>query len=804
MNTQDIVATFTTEEKIRLLSGVGSWHTYDCNGKLPTIMMTDGPHGLRKQEAEAFSDINKSEIATCFPTASAIASSWNTEAIEKMATAIAEEALKEKVAIVLGCGINIKRSPLCGRNFEYFSEDPYLAGKMATAYIKAMQKKGVGTSLKHFAANNQETRRQTSNSQIDERALREIYLAAFEMAVKEAQPTTIMASYNLLNGEHTCASHRLLTEILREEWGFKGAVISDWGAVTDIVQCIKAGMDLEMPDCLEIHTEPLKQALADGSLTMQELDQAVERLVKLIVTQSEKIQDTAADYAAHHELARELACESAVLLENDGMLPLEHVKKVVVVGELACHMRFQGGGSSHITTAPTKNAIESLQDKGIEVIYVQGYHNEKDQADGRLEQEATEAAKQGLPILFFGGLTDDFEGEGYDRTTLGIPSCQCKLLRQLLKVNQDIAFISFGGAPMELPFANDVRAILHMYLGGQAVGEACADLIVGDVNPSGKLAETFPYSPEDIPCRDCFAPDSDDLEYRESIFVGYRYYDTFYKPCRYDFGYGLSYTTFEYSHLKLSTTNYSGGSLMVSCTIQNTGSRKGSEVVQVYVINPKESYIRPKKELRGFAKVSLEAGESRTVSITLNERSFSLFDTGSSQYVMPSGQYQVLIGASLHDSRLNHDIEVTGTSYDRDDRERLSEYFSFGNIEPPHISGEQFAVLYGRQLSHLDAVKKGEFTLYHSFEKLAEHSLLGRVALAYVQHTLYKMNRGKSKDDPSVKILVNGVRENTIASLACASGGLFPPRLATAIVLAANGRHAEAIARLSDKKKKGF
>lgn len=804
METKDIMAALTIEEKIRLLSGVGSWHTYACNGKLPTIMMTDGPHGLRKQEAEEFSDINKSEIATCFPTASAIASSWNTEAVEKMASAIAEEALKEKVSVVLGCGTNIKRSPLCGRNFEYFSEDPYLAGRMATAYIKAMQKQGVGTSLKHFAANNQETRRQTANSQIDERALREIYLAPFEMAVTEAHPTTVMASYNLLNGEHACANQDLLTNILRKEWGFDGAVISDWGAVTDIVQCIRAGMDLEMPDSLGIHAEHLQKALDSGSMTMQELDRAVENVVRLVTEQSQKIKEAETDYTAHHELARELECESAVLLVNDGMLPLEHPEKVIVIGELACHMRFQGGGSSHITTIQTKNAIQSLQDKGIEVLYAQGYHNESDQPDSRLVEEALEKAGQGYPILFFGGLTDSFEGEGYDRKTLDIPYCQRSLLAQLMKVNQNVAFISFGGSPMDMPFANDVRAILHMYLGGQAVGEACADLIVGDVNPSGKLAETFPYSLEDVPCADCFAPDSDDVEYRESLFVGYRYYDSFYKPCRFNFGFGLSYTTFQYNNLKLSTANYSGGPLMLSFTIKNTGRRKGSEIAQIYVVNPKTSYIRPKKELRNFAKVSLEAGESKTVSLTLHERSFSLFDTEQGKFIMPSGDYKVLVGASLHDIRLDMDLEVSGVAYEKDDRDRLSEYFSFGDAEQPRISEEQFSRLYGRELSHFEEVKRGEYTLYHSFERLAAGSALGRAALAYVKHTLYKMNKGKSKEDPAVKILIQGVKENTMCSMVCASGGLFPPCLARAIVAAANGCHMQAVKSLLDVKNKSL
>lgn len=804
MDIKELITTFTTDEKIRLLSGVGSWHTYDCNGKLPSIMMTDGPHGLRKQDAEEFSDINRSQVATCFPTASAIASSWDVEAVGEMAEAIAREALKEKVSIVLGCGINIKRSPLCGRNFEYFSEDPYLTGRMASAYIHAMQRMGVGTSLKHFAGNNQETRRQTANSQIDERALREIYLAAFEMAIKESQPTTVMASYNLLNGKHACANPELLTDILRKEWGFEGAVISDWGAVTDIVECIKAGMDLEMPDSLGIHETEIKAALQGGRLTMQELDAAVERITALVLSQSQKIQDATVDYQAHHELARKLSCESAVLLENDGMLPLEHVQRVLVVGELADHMRFQGGGSSHITTAPTHNAIWSLTEKGIEVVYAQGYQIHRDEIDHLLEKEAVEAAKQDIPILFFGGLTDEFEGEGYDRTTLSIPSCQIHLLNQLLAVNRNIAFISFGGSPIDFSFANDVRAILHMYLGGQAVGEACADLIVGDANPCGKLAESFPFSLKDVPCADCFAPDSDDVEYRESIFVGYRYYDTFYKPCRFYFGHGLSYTTFVYSDLKLSTYQYTGGRLGVHFTICNTGNRFGSEIAEVYVINPKTSYIRPKKELRGFIKVSLEPGESKSVMVELEERSFSMYDDKSHRFIVPSGFYKVLIGASLHDIRLDADIEVQGENYSRDDGECLSEYFSLGNTEPPRISQKQYAVLYGREFSRLDQIQKGEFTLYHSFEKLAEHSLLGRITMSYVKRTLYKMNQGKSKEDPAVKILIKGVEENTIASLACNSGGLFPARLATAIVLDANGMHGKAIMRLLDDHHKGF
>lgn len=796
-----IMKRLTKEEKVRLLSGVGSWHTYDCNGKLPAIMMSDGPHGLRKQEKEDFSDINRSEIATCFPTASAIASSWNTEAIAKMAMAIAQEALKEKVSIVLGCGTNIKRSPLCGRNFEYFSEDPFLSGTLASAYINAMQKMGVGTSLKHFAGNSQETRRQTSNSQIDERALREIYLTAFEMAVKEAGPTTVMASYNRLNGAYACANKRLLTDILRKEWRYEGAVISDWGATVDVIACMKAGMNLEMPDSRGYHTKQIMKALDNGTLTEEELDHAVEKVVELVLSQHAKLQDTTVDYAKQHEIARELACESAVLLQNDGMLPIAKNTKVLVIGEMAEHMRFQGGGSSHITTVKTPNAIESLKEKGVEVLYAQGYRSDYSESMDELVQEALTLSKQDIPILFFGGLTDSVEGEGYDRTSLSIPDNQLSLLEQIYEVNKNIGFISFGGAPMEMPFSGKVRAILHMYLSGQAVGEACADLLVGDVNPSGKLAETFPFSIEDVPCHKWYAPNSDDVEYRESIFVGYRYYDTFYVPALFHFGHGLSYTEFAYHDIRLSERNYSKGDLTVSFTIENVGKCAGSEVAQVYVLNPKANYIRPKKELRGFIKVALKEGEKKRVSVHLNQRSFSLYDVDSGKFVMQTGDYEILVGASVHDIRLNTGVSVEGVTIQRDDREEFSDYF-FKNeatsIENRgfHVQKEQFLKLYGRPFSQFDLVEKGDYAMHHSFDCVAQRSLLGKVIRMVVIRILHGMNKDKPKNDPAVKMLVQGVKEGTLEGLVCASDGMFAPNIAHAMILAANGHPLKALGRL--------
>lgn len=785
----------TREEKVRLLSGVGAWNTYSCNGKLPSIMMTDGPHGLRKQDSGNIVENNLSRVATCFPTASAIASSWNTEAVAKMAAAIAREALAEKVSIVLGCGINIKRSPLCGRNFEYFSEDPFLTGTLAIAYIKAMEELEVGTSLKHFAANSQETNRQTSNSQIDERALREIYLQAFEMVVKEAQPTTIMASYNRLNGEYACANKRLLTEILRNEWGFKGTVISDWGAAADVVKCIKAGMDLEMPDNLGIHSAQLLKALEQGQLAEEELDRAVSKVCELVKSLAAKVKDCTVDYGEHHKLAKQLECESAVLLKNDGFLPIEKGTEVLVVGEMAVDMRFQGGGSSHITTIQTPNAVESLKKAGINVIYAQGYHIENEFSDEHLEKEAMEYAKKGLPILFFGGLTEKFEGEGYDRKTLAIPSNQTKLFHKLYEIHKKVAFISFGGSAMDISFEKEASAILHMYLGGQAVGEACADLITGEVNPSGKLAETFPTSIEDVPCYLYYGKKSDDVEYRESLYVGYRYYETFHKPVRFPFGHGLSYTNFEYSHIKLSRDVFDGDGMEVIFTITNTGTRSGKEIAQVYIQNPECNYLRALIELRGFKKVELEPGEQKQIHILLNQRSFSIYDEEKKAFIMPKGDYQILVGASVRDIRLQAEISVQGEAVKKDDRERLKEYFEKqkGSFQ---ITQKQFEVLLGRPISHFDDVRKGEFTVYHSLEQLAKYSLLGKIALKVATIAAYKLNKGKSKDSPEVMMFIHGIREGMLDSVICNGGGMAPYKLAEAIVLSANGHHLKAMIKL--------
>lgn len=776
-------------EKIRLVSGKGMWHTSDLDGKIESIHLSDGPHGLRKQD-EHIRKNNDSYVSTCFPTASAVACSWDTDVIARMASAIAKEAVNEKVSVVLGPGVNIKRSPLCGRNFEYFSEDPYLAGILAAAYINGMQELGVGASLKHFAGNSQETHRQTENSQIDERALREIYLTAFEIAVKKAKPATVMASYNRLNGQYACENRHLLKEILRDEWGYRGTVVSDWGACVALDKCIAAGMDLEMPDSLGIHAKQLAEKLEKDKTLQSGLDRAVGNvwnLVKNYSVQNRKINHY--DVSGHHDLAREIECNSAVLLKNDGFLPLKPQTEILVIGSLAETMRFQGGGSSHINTAKFPNVIEALRANGMKVIYEKGYDANKNKPDGKLEKKAVEAVKRNLPVLFFGGLTDVSEGEGYDRKSFEMPENQKSLLDKICAEANRVCVVSFGGAPYNMYFENRVQAILHMYLGGEAVGEACADLLTGKTNPSGKLAETIPYAAEDTPCFRWYADGSDDVEYRESIFVGYRYYDTFGKKVRFPFGFGLSYTSFEYSDIRINCESYAGGELEVKFTVKNTGNRFGKEIAQLYVKNPKCGYLRAKKELRGFAKIPLSPGEAREVTVTLDERSFSVFDTAENKFVMPGGAYEIIVAASVEDERLRASLAVEGVRLDRDDRERLSDYFK-ADFD---ISEEQFARLYGRPLSHFDERTEGGYSTYSSLGELSKKSLPARLILKAAKLGARMIYFGKSRDDPEVMMFVGGIADGTIDCVVCQSGGFLKYKTAEAIVLAANGYKKEAL-----------
>ncbi|MCQ2587840.1 MAG: glycoside hydrolase family 3 C-terminal domain-containing protein [Treponema sp.] len=743
----------SVEEKIRLFNGDGNWNTFSAKGKLPVITMSDGPHGLRKQDISNYANINDSKIATCFPTASCIASSWNVNSAAVLGKSIGKEALKEKVNLLLGPGTNIKRSPLCGRNFEYFSEDPYLAGSMAASYINAMQEQGVGCSLKHFAANNQEKRRQVSNSIIDERTLHEIYLRAFEISVKTAQPESIMASYNRLNGLYVAHSKEILTDILRNKWGFKGFVVSDWGACIDTAACLKAGMDIAMPDSKGYFSYNLKKALADKIIQESDLDLANERIIKSAekLKASEK-ENFTVDYKNQHQIALELAEDSAVLLKNENFFPLKK-GSVCIIGKMAEEMKFQGGGSSHIKTAEYPNAIDSFTKLGFDVVY----------SETLSEAQINLIKNPEIPVLYFCGLTEKYEGEGFDRENLKFPEEQISELEKLLAISKNVALITFSGSPVLIPYADCVKGILHMYLCGEACGEAVAALVSGKISPSGKLAETFPLRIEDTPCFGHFAGEEDNVEYREGIFVGYRHYNSKNIPVLYDFGFGLSYTRFEYSNLKVLKSD-NGDRVKLQVSISNKGEFAGSEIVQVYVKNP-ENPQRANKELRGFAKLFLMRGETKTVEILLDDNAFKIYSTKTHNFETVSGTYEIQVCASLNDVRLSSEISVEGKTFE-ELYEPVPENFWKAAAVPVHT--------------------KGSFTISDNLGDMANFSIIVKLFLKIMIFAVKRMNKGKSPDDPEVKISISAIRENPLESLISTSGGILGKKMAKFLVRRAN------------------
>lgn len=782
------MASYDIQEEIKLLTGKGMWHTSESGGV--SIHLSDGPHGLRKQE-EGEGRNNISKAATCFPSASAVASSWNIEIASLLGKALAREAWNEDISVLLGPGINIKRSPLCGRNFEYFSEDPFLTAMMGDAYVKAVQKEGIAVSLKHFAANSQETNRQTSNSQVDERALREIYLSAFEYIVKSARPASVMASYNRLNGVWATENEWLLTKVLRGEWGFDGIVISDWGACIDLVKAVKAGLDLEMPDSLSLHGKQLKNALEEGEITEDEILCSSKR-VRAFVDKWKAVSREKKDTSSSHIIAKEILLESAVLLKNDGILPLKE-KDVVVIGSMAKKMRFQGGGSSHVNTEYAPDAVKALEKRGVTVTYAPGY-TLHDRVNKKMEDEAVCLASSGKTVLFFGGLTDEYEGEGFDRKSLDMPSNQLRLLKRIAEVNKSVVFVSSSGAPYDMAFEDSVNAILQLYLGGEAVDEAVADLLLGVTSPSGKTAESWPYNVSDTPSYGYYATGSDDVEYRESIFVGYRYYETYNIPVRFPFGYGLSYTSFEYSNLSLEKD---GKRIVVSLDVRNTGKMAGSEIVELYVGNPGCDYLRSKKELRGFKKVKIERGECKRLVMTLDERSFSIYDNG--RFLVPEGEYRIMVGPSSNNILLSSTLEIKGEEYTRNDRERLSFYFK-KNLHS--VTKEQFALLYGKPLSSFSRREKGDYGRYNSLKQLSEHSLLARLLIIVARPLVYTQFKKVEKNDPEIMMMMEGITHGTIESVMCQSKGVIPPRLVDAMVLSANGKKWKALKKLFEREKR--
>ncbi len=665
MDIKKLVSQMTLEEKASLCSGADFWHIRGIERLgIPSVMVTDGPCGLRKQAGETdHLGLNASVKAISYPTGSCIASSFDRDLIRESGEYLGEECQAEDVAVLLGPAVNIKRSPLCGRNFEYFSEDPYVAGEMAAAYIKGVQSKNVGTSIKHFAANSQEHRRMTSDSVVDERTLRELYFPAFEKAAKEAQPWTFMCSYNKLNGTYTSENHRLLTEILRDEWGFQGAVVSDWGAVNERPQGVAAGLDLEMPGPGLANNQKIIDAVKAGTLSEEDLDTAVERVLKLVYQYVDNRDPNAKfQYERDHEKARQMAAESMVLLKNEGnILPIAKDKKVAFIGKFAEMPRFQGGGSSHVNCYKIVGALEAAQ--GLSVTYSQGYPTNTQTPDEAMIAEAAETAKAADCAVLFVGITDAMESEGFDRKNMKMPACQEKLIEEVTKVQKNTVVVIHCGAPVEMPWINDVKAVLYAYLGGEAVGSATVDLLFGDVNPSGKLAETFPLRLEDNPSYLYYLGEGDRTEYREGIFVGYRYYDKKNLPVLFPFGHGLSYTEFAYSDLTLDKSSMKDtDALTISVKVKNIGSRAGKEIVQLYVQDNESSVIRPVRELKGFEKVELAPGEEKAVSFVLEKRAFAFYDTDIADWRVETGDFTISAGKSSRDLQLSAVIHVESTT----------------------------------------------------------------------------------------------------------------------------------------------
>ena len=658
-NIDALIAEMTLEEKAGLCSGADFWHTKKVDRLgIPDVMVSDGPHGLRKQDV-ANIDPNKSIEAVCFPAACATACSFDRELMEKMGETLGEECRAEDVSVLLGPAVNIKRSPLCGRNFEYVSEDPYLAGELSAAYIKGVQSKNVGTSIKHFAANSQETRRMTCSSDMSERTLREIYLPAFETAVKKSQPWTVMCSYNLINGVYGSENDHTLNKILRDEWGFEGYVMSDWGAVNDRVKGLKAGLDLEMPSSNGFNDGKIVKAVKSGELDEKILDKAVKRILEQVYryhSDDENKGKYTFDRAADHKKAADIAKECIVLLKNEGALPLPTSgAKIAFIGEFAENPRIQGGGSSHISTKSVTNALEQAR-KYCEIEYAKGYNREENDSDPALIAEAVELAKSCDAVVVFAGLPDSFESEGYDRTHMRMPDCQNELINKICDVQENVIVVLHNGSPIELPWNDRVGAVVEAYLCGEAAGEATADILFGKANPCGKLAESFPRKLSDTPCYLTY-PGDRHAEYNEGVFVGYRYYDKKQAEVLYPFGHGLSYTTFEYSDIKVSKTEISDDdTITVTAVITNTGSCAGKEAVQLYVADCTGFDMRPVKELKGFEKVLLQPGESKTVSFTLTKRSFSYYNESLGDWYAPAGIYKIMLGKSSRDIQLTADV----------------------------------------------------------------------------------------------------------------------------------------------------
>lgn len=785
---EKIINQMTLEEKARMMSGKNTWETVDFpQYGIPSMTLSDGPHGLRRQAgAGDHLGLNASLPATCFPTAASVANSWDEKLGEEIGVALAEEAVTMGVNVILGPGLNIKRSPLCGRNFEYFSEDPYHAGKMAAAYIRGIQSQGIAACPKHFAANSQELRRMANDSVVDERTFRELYTTGFEIAVKEGKAKSIMSSYNEVNGIYANENSHMLQEILVDEWGFDGFVVSDWGGSNDHALGVKNGSHLEMPGTGKSGVHDIVEAVKNGNLTEEVLDQRLDELLSVIIDThqaTEEKKGTAFNVEAHHELARKAAEESVVLLKNeDNILPLRPGTKVTVIGDFAQNPRYQGAGSSLVNPAKQPEFIlGEIGSSGLEMVaFEQGYRRNK-KSDEKLLNQAKEAAKKAEVVLIFAGLDEISESEGLDRTHMNMPQAQNMLIDEITTVNPNVIVVLSAGSAVEMPWYSYVRGIVHGYLGGQAGASAMLNVLTGKVCPSGKLNETYPMHCEDTSVQHYYPSKERSSEYREALYVGYRYYTTVDKKVRFPFGFGLSYTTFKYSDLKMDESG-------VTFQIRNTGKIKGTEIAQLYVGRKSDTVFRPVRELKGFARVTLEAGESKTVHIGFDDKTFRFYDTRTDTWEIETGDYEIMVGCDAQTMLLTDKLYVAGTVKEgRYEKEKMPEYFN-GQIRA--IDNDTFRLLYGREIP--DGSWSGEIRMNDAVCQLYYgKGILGKLFYG-VLRILLKISEWQGK--PNLNVLFN--YNMPIRGYAKMTGGFVTMDMARALTEMANGHRIKGTAHL--------
>lgn len=730
MNYEEIINKMSLEEKAQLCVGADYWSSREFEKYgIPKIKMSDGPHGLRVQKEKADNlGINESEISICFPTSSTLANSWNRSMAYQLGKALGQEAKTEGINIVLGPAINIKRTPLCGRNFEYFSEDPYLTGILGSEYVKGLQEQNVGACVKHFAVNNQENRRRTINVVIDERNLREIYLKAFEMIIEKSKPWSIMSAYNKVNGEYCSENTHLLEELLRREWNYKGIVISDWGAENNRVKGIENNHELEMPGGRGNGVEEIIEAVKTGKISESKLNNIVDRIITIAkrgkkINKSEKY-----DKEEHHKIAEKIAEESIVLLKNEEHILPIYNKKIALVGDMAKYPRYQGAGSSTINPYKIENAYDNFKENNIIFDYAKGYERIESENDEELLKEAIKVAKKNKIVVLFIGLTENFEAEGVDRENLNIPENQNRLVEEIYKVNKNIIVVLSNGAPIAMPWKDKVKAIITGYLGGEAGTRAMVNCILGKVNPSGKLAETYPEKIEDIPCYKNYPGNELTVEYQESIYVGYRFYDTNNVNVLFPFGYGLSYTEFEYSNLKI---NKKRNEIEILFKIRNIGNMKGKEIAQIYISQENSCIFKPKKELKEFEKIELNVGEEKEIKIVLSKKAFEYYNPETCSWRVERGKYKILIGKSSKDIVLEKEVFIE--SKDKNIEKQYPKKYYRGNIN--EITDSDFEELLGRKIPNK----------YLKLEELNEENTLEQIKETKIGNYIYENQIKKMK-----------------------------------------------------------